>query len=41
VCLVSEPIGNFMEAWRPVPENSMVVVKQQQKSVEISPFKPA
>jgi glutamine amidotransferase len=40
VCLVSEPIGNFMEAWRPLPENSLVVVNQQQHTIEVSAFEP-
>jgi len=41
VCLVSEPIGNFMEAWRTLPENSKVVVNQQQKKIEVTAFEPA
>lgn len=37
-CLVSEPIGNFQERWKPIPENSMVVIEH--KKVGISKFDP-
>lgn len=36
-CLVSEPIGNYQETWRVVPENSVVTV--QDKSIKVKPFK--
>lgn len=28
-CLVSEPIGNYQNTWHPVPDNSMVVIQNQ------------
>ena len=35
-CLVSEPIGNYQNTWRAVPENSVIVVKDE--SIEVSEF---
>lgn len=37
-CLVSEPIGNYQDIWRPIPNNSKVVVHGQ--NVEMSSFEP-
>ncbi len=36
--LVSEPIGTYGEAWLPVPESSMVIIKDG--DVKVKPFKP-
>lgn len=38
VCLVSEPIGNYEDAWKPLPENSMITIANQ--SIVESPFDP-
>ena len=35
-CLVSEPIGRFQDSWKPVPENSQVVIRE--KEIEVSEF---
>ena len=35
-CLVSEPIGNYQEIWREVPENSVVEIRDQ--SVKVKTF---
>lgn len=34
VCLVSEPIGNYQDTWRTVPENSVVTVKDENIAVK-------
>ncbi|MBK9228117.1 MAG: class II glutamine amidotransferase [Ignavibacteria bacterium] len=34
VCLVSEPIGDYQETWRVIPENSVVLVKDQKVTVD-------
>ncbi len=36
-CIVSEPIGNYQETWRIVPENSVVEVSNE--NIEIKEFK--
>lgn len=38
VCLVSEPIGNWQEAWQEVPENSVVIVEDN--AVRTEEFNP-
>lgn len=38
VCLVSEPMGKFEEIWKVVPEQSMVVVRDN--TIEVEAFKP-
>jgi hypothetical protein len=38
VCLVSEPIGKYQDSWKPVPENSQIVI--QKKQIEVTDFKP-
>ena len=37
VCIVSEPIGNYQQTWRVVPENSVVVVSDE--NIEVKSFK--
>ena len=37
-CIVSEPIGNYQDIWKPVPENSQVTIRKGQ--IEITPFQP-
>ena len=37
-CLVSEPIGDYQDIWRPIPENFKVVVHG--KNIEMSRFEP-
>ena len=37
-CVVSEPIGNYQEIWRPIPDNSKIVICKQ--NIEISSFRP-
>jgi glutamine amidotransferase len=37
-CLVSEPIGKYQDSWRPVPENSQVIIKEMQ--IDVSEFHP-
>ncbi len=38
VCLVSEPMGNFEELWKEIPEQSMITVTDGQHGIE--PFTP-
>ena len=38
VCIVSEPIGEYQNIWKPIPENSMVTVNPD--DVIIEDFKP-
>ncbi len=38
VCIVSEPIGNYQDTWKPIPENSKLVVDGN--GVIISAFNP-
>ena len=38
VCIVSEPIGKYQDSWKPVPENSQIVI--QKKQIEVTDFKP-
>ena len=28
-CLVSEPIGNYQDSWKPIPENSQVFIDSE------------
>ena len=35
-CLVSEPIGNYQEIWKVIPENSVVEIRD--KKIEVKPF---
>ena len=37
-CLVSEPIGDYQNIWRPIPDNSKVIVHGQ--NIEMSGFEP-
>lgn len=37
VCVVSEPIGDYQQTWRVIPENSVVLVKDE--NIEITAFK--
>jgi predicted glutamine amidotransferase len=37
-CLVSEPIGNYQDSWRPIPENSKIIIQKQ--SMVVSDFQP-
>jgi hypothetical protein len=38
VCIVSEPIGNYQDSWKPIPENSKLIADGQ--GVDVSPFNP-
>jgi glutamine amidotransferase len=37
-CLVSEPIGDYQDIWRPIPNNSKVIVYG--RNIEMSSFEP-
>jgi hypothetical protein len=32
-CIVSEPIGNYQDIWKPIPENSQVFIGEQRIDV--------
>jgi glutamine amidotransferase len=38
VCLVSEPIGNYQDAWKPLDENSIITIANH--TIQESPFDP-
>ena len=37
-CLVSEPIGNYQDIWKPIPESSQIFIGEAR--VAISAFDP-
>lgn len=37
-CIVSEPIGNYQDSWKAIPDNSKILIKNQK--IEISEFNP-
>jgi glutamine amidotransferase len=37
-CIVSEPIGNYQESWKSIPDNSSILIQHQK--IEISSFNP-
>ena len=37
-CIVSEPIGNYQESWKPIPDNSSILIQNQK--IDIGEFNP-